>query len=55
MQNRLLYILLGLVAAILLLRASLFTVTEGKLASNPSVVKSSIRSSHRGCIFAFLW
>jgi modulator of FtsH protease HflC len=32
MQNRLLYILIGLVAAILVLRASLFTVTEGQLA-----------------------
>ena len=32
MQNRTLYLLLGLVAAILLIRASLFTVTEGKLA-----------------------
>jgi membrane protease subunit HflC len=32
MQNRVLYILLGLVAAILLIRASVFTVTEGKLA-----------------------
>jgi modulator of FtsH protease HflC len=32
MQNRALYILLGLVAAILLIRASVFTVTEGKLA-----------------------
>jgi modulator of FtsH protease HflC len=32
MQNRMLYVLLGLVAAILLVRASVFTVTEGKLA-----------------------
>ena len=32
MQNRALYILLGLVGAILLIRASVFTVTEGKLA-----------------------
>ena len=32
MQNRALYILLGLVAAILLIRASVFTVTEGRLA-----------------------
>ena len=32
MQNRVLYVLLGLVAAILLIRASVFTVTEGKLA-----------------------
>jgi modulator of FtsH protease HflC len=32
MQNRLLYILLGVVAAILLIRASVFTVTEGRLA-----------------------
>jgi modulator of FtsH protease HflC len=32
MQNRLLYILIGLVAAILILRASLFTVSEGQLA-----------------------
>jgi membrane protease subunit HflC len=32
MQNRMLYILLGLVAAILLVRASVFTVSEGKLA-----------------------
>jgi membrane protease subunit HflC len=32
MQNKVLYILLGLVAAILLIRASVFTVTEGKLA-----------------------
>jgi len=32
MQNRLLYILIGLVAAILVLRASLFTVGEGQLA-----------------------
>ena len=32
MQNRVLYILLGLVAAILLIRASVFTVSEGKLA-----------------------
>ena len=32
MQNRMLYILLGLVAAILLIRASVFTVTEGRLA-----------------------
>ena len=32
MQNRTLYVLLSLVAAILLIRASVFTVTEGKLA-----------------------
>ena len=32
MQNRVLYILLALVAAILLVRASVFTVSEGKLA-----------------------
>jgi modulator of FtsH protease HflC len=32
MQNRLLYILIGLVVAILVLRASLFTVSEGQLA-----------------------
>ena len=32
MQNRLLYILLALVAAILIVRASLFTVSEGELA-----------------------
>jgi len=32
MQNRILYILLGLVAVILVVRASLFTVTEGQLA-----------------------
>jgi membrane protease subunit HflC len=32
MQNRVLYILIGLVAAILLVRSSVFTVTEGKLA-----------------------
>jgi len=32
MQNRVLYILLGLVAAILLIRASVYTVSEGKLA-----------------------
>jgi len=32
MQNRLLYILLALVAAILIVRASLFTVSEGQLA-----------------------
>jgi membrane protease subunit HflC len=32
MQNRLLYILLGLVAVILIARASVFTVTEGQLA-----------------------
>jgi modulator of FtsH protease HflC len=32
MQNRLLYTLIGLVAAILVLRASLFTVSEGQLA-----------------------
>ena len=32
MQNRALYILLGLVVAILLIRASVFTVTEGRLA-----------------------
>jgi membrane protease subunit HflC len=32
MQNKVLYILLGLVAAILLVRASVFTVAEGKLA-----------------------
>ena len=32
MQNRVLYVLLGLVAAILLIRASVFSVTEGKLA-----------------------
>ncbi len=32
MQNRLLYILIGVVAAILVLRASLFTVSEGQLA-----------------------
>jgi membrane protease subunit HflC len=32
MQNRALYLLLGLVAAILLIRASVYTVTEGKLA-----------------------
>jgi modulator of FtsH protease HflC len=32
MQNRVLYILLALVAAILLIRASLFSVAEGKLA-----------------------
>ena len=32
MQNRVLYLLVGLVAAILLIRASVFTVTEGKLA-----------------------
>jgi modulator of FtsH protease HflC len=32
MQNRLLYILIALVAAILVLRASLFTVSEGQLA-----------------------
>jgi len=32
MQNRALYILLGLVAAILLIRASVFTVSEGRLA-----------------------
>jgi membrane protease subunit HflC len=32
MQNRLLYVLIGLVAAILVLRASLFTVSEGQLA-----------------------
>jgi membrane protease subunit HflC len=32
MQNRLLYTLIGLVAAILILRASLFTVSEGQLA-----------------------
>jgi membrane protease subunit HflC len=32
MQNRLLYILLGLVAVILVARASMFTVGEGQLA-----------------------
>jgi membrane protease subunit HflC len=32
MQNQVLYILLGLVAAILVIRASVFTVTEGRLA-----------------------
>jgi HflC protein len=32
MQNRVLYILLGLVVAILLIRASVFTVSEGTLA-----------------------
>ena len=32
MQNRVLYVLLALVAAILLIRASVFTVAEGKLA-----------------------
>jgi len=32
MQNRVLYVLLSLVAAILLIRASVFTVSEGKLA-----------------------
>jgi modulator of FtsH protease HflC len=32
MQNKVLYTLLGLVAAILLIRASVFTVAEGKLA-----------------------
>ncbi|HMD28976.1 MAG TPA: SPFH domain-containing protein, partial [Steroidobacteraceae bacterium] len=32
MQNRLLYILLGLVAIILVARASMFTVSEGQLA-----------------------
>jgi len=32
MQNRVLYILLGLVVAILVVRASVFTVTEGRLA-----------------------
>jgi membrane protease subunit HflC len=32
MQNRLLYILLGLVAVILIVRASVFTVSEGQLA-----------------------
>src|SRR5450631_1473244 len=32
MQNRMLYVLLGLVAAILLIRASVFTVNEGRLA-----------------------
>src|SRR5882757_3177370 len=32
MQNRVLYLLLGLVAAILAVRASVFTVTEGRIA-----------------------
>ena len=32
MQTRLLYILLALVAAILIVRASVFTVSEGQLA-----------------------
>jgi len=32
MQNRLLYILLAVVAVILIVRASLFTVSEGQLA-----------------------
>jgi len=32
MQNRILYTLLGLVAAILVVRASVFTVNEGQLA-----------------------
>jgi membrane protease subunit HflC len=32
MQNRILYIMIGLVVAILVIRASVFTVTEGKLA-----------------------
>jgi membrane protease subunit HflC len=32
MQNRMLYVLLSVVAAILLIRASVFTVSEGKLA-----------------------
>ena len=32
MQNRVLYILIGLVAAILVIRSSVFTVTEGQLA-----------------------
>jgi membrane protease subunit HflC len=32
MQNRVLYALLGLVALILLVRASVFTVSEGQLA-----------------------
>jgi len=32
MQNRMLYVLLALVAVILLVRASLFTVSEGQLA-----------------------
>jgi len=32
MQNRILYILLGLVAVILVVRASVFTVSEGQLA-----------------------
>ena len=32
MQNKILYVLLGLVAVILLVRASVFTVTEGQLA-----------------------
>ena len=32
MQNRVLYVLLSLVVAILLIRASVFTVSEGKLA-----------------------
>jgi hypothetical protein len=32
MQNRILYVLLGLVAVILVVRASVFTVNEGQLA-----------------------
>jgi membrane protease subunit HflC len=43
MQNRLLYILLAIVAAILLVRASVFTVTEGQMAiqsTGGNIVKS---------------
>jgi hypothetical protein len=32
MQNRILYTLLGLIGVILLVRASVFTVSEGQLA-----------------------
>ena len=55
MQNRALYVLLALVVSILVIRASLFTVTEGRLAIKSVGGEIVDAISRRGCTFAFRW
>ena len=55
MQNRVLYILVGLVVCILIVRASVFTVSEGQLAIKSTGGHGPSRIFNRGCTCAFLW
>jgi membrane protease subunit HflC len=54
MQNRILYTLLGLVAAILVVRASVFTVSEDSSPSSRSAVRSQ-RQFRPGLHFRIPW